>query len=68
MFVVIGFGAMFLPAAIDYRRWREWWVAVYGIGMFSLVGVMAFGVRNPRERVHKTDGLVIAFEAKFAMQ
>ncbi|QGG95705.1 rod shape-determining protein RodA [Actinomarinicola tropica] len=44
MFVVIGFGVMFGVAMIDYRRWREWWVGVYALGMLSLVFVMLFGI------------------------
>jgi len=44
MFVVLGFGLMFALAAIDYRRWREWWPFLYGAGIVSLVFVMVFGI------------------------
>ena len=44
IFIVLGFGVMFGIAAIDYRRWREWWPFVYGLGMLSLVFVMLFGI------------------------
>jgi rod shape determining protein RodA len=44
LFVVLGFGLMFAVAAIDYRRWKEWWPAVYGLGLLSLVFVMIFGI------------------------
>ncbi|MBK5224322.1 MAG: rod shape-determining protein RodA [Acidimicrobiia bacterium] len=44
VFVVLGFVVMFVAAAIDYRHWREWWVAIYGLGMLSLVFVMLFGI------------------------
>lgn len=44
VFVVLGFGTMVAIAAIDYRRWREWWPFVYGGGIASLVLVMMFGI------------------------
>jgi rod shape determining protein RodA len=44
LFVVLGFGLMFLVAAFDYRHWREWWIGVYALGMVSLVFVMIFGI------------------------
>ena len=44
IFVVLGFGLMFLVATIDYRQWREWWIGIYAVGMLSLVFVMIFGI------------------------
>lgn len=44
VFVVLGFGLMFLVATVDYRQWREWWMGIYGVGMLSLVFVMVFGI------------------------
>jgi rod shape determining protein RodA len=44
IFIVLGFGLMFGMAAIDYRRWREWWPFLYGAGIVSLGFVMVFGI------------------------
>lgn len=44
MFVSLGFVLMFVVAAVDYRRWREWWIGIYVAGNLSLVFVMLFGI------------------------
>lgn len=43
MWVVIGAVIMVAVAAVDYRHYREWGYAVYGLILLSLVGVFAVG-------------------------
>jgi rod shape determining protein RodA len=44
-FVVLGLGVMFAVAAVDYRRYRDWAPALYGLSIFLLVAVYGVGRR-----------------------
>lgn len=46
IFSLIGVGVMFAVAAVDYRRYRDWAPAVYGLCLFLLVAVFAVGHRS----------------------
>jgi rod shape determining protein RodA len=43
MFIVIGWGVMAAVASFDYRKLGEWWVAIYGAAILSLVMVALLG-------------------------
>jgi rod shape determining protein RodA len=43
MFIGLGFGVMAGVASLDYRKLGEWWGAIYGVAMLSLVAVALIG-------------------------
>jgi rod shape determining protein RodA len=46
IFMVIGVVAMLVVAAIDYRRFRDWAPAIYGLSVFLLLAVYAVGHKS----------------------
>jgi rod shape determining protein RodA len=46
IFMLIGVVAMGLVAAVDYRRYREWAVPIYGFSVFLLLAVFAVGHKS----------------------
>jgi rod shape determining protein RodA len=46
IFIVIGVVVMAAVAAIDYRRYRDWALAIYGLTILSVVGVYAVGHKS----------------------
>ena len=46
IFVVIGIGVMFAVAAIDYRKFRDWAPAIYGLSIVMLIGVFVVGHKS----------------------
>jgi len=46
VFMLIGLGVMALVAAVDYRRYRDWAVPIYGFSVFLLLAVLAVGHKS----------------------
>jgi rod shape determining protein RodA len=46
IFMGIGFVAMLVMAAIDYHRWRDLAIVIYGASILALLGVIAVGHRS----------------------
>ncbi|MGH9114300.1 MAG: rod shape-determining protein RodA [Acidimicrobiales bacterium] len=46
IYVVIGVVVMFVVAAIDYRRYRDWAPAIYGVTVLMLLGVYVVGHKS----------------------
>jgi len=46
VFMLIGVVVMFVVAAIDYRHFRDWAPALYGLSILMLVGVYAVGHKS----------------------
>jgi rod shape determining protein RodA len=46
IFVVVGLGVMFVVAAIDYRKYRDWAPAIYGFAVLLLIAVFVVGHKS----------------------
>lgn len=45
IFSIAGVAVMLVMARIDYRRWKDWAPALYGLGLLALVAVFVVGRR-----------------------